>query len=92
MFAHIRGHLRRTVTTQVLLARAYYATDMSDWNRHDRRVAQMGNSYGHIHPFFNEVYDPIDEQDVCADLGISQQKVVQDGTEVASTKEDRCRH
>jgi hypothetical protein len=63
---------------QIFLARTYNAAHSPNLNCHKRRVSQMGDPDGRIHPFVNKVYNAIDEQHICGDLWVALEKPVHD--------------
>src|SRR3954465_11250591 len=81
--------LRRTVSAQLLLARADHTTHMTARNCHDRGVAQMRNANCDIDAFLDQVHDAIDEQDFGTDFRMVKEELTQDRRKMTPAEQHR---
>src|SRR5258707_4899913 len=89
MSTNIIRYLLDTVAAQVLLACAHDAAYSSHRNRHERRILEMGNPDSDVQALVYKVHDAIDEQHICADLGVTPEELGYDCGQLAPSEGQR---
>ena len=75
-----------SMLAQVFLACADNAAHTPYLVCHDRRIPQMPDPDGRIHPFVDEVHDAVDEQNVRGHFRVTMEKSVHNWREIAPPK------